>query len=470
MLNHFSDVLRYSRAQLLISKSGGEFQFSILKQSRWDVFKALFKRSTRAERETVQNLKELLGAKRLERIFLRRDLSLNPKRLRSHQLRLTKEIVHKLLVGLSDIRLDDLEEKAAAQSLDLKTLNTAQMDQLYGNLLPNLKLKSICRPVSFLDCAVTSGKGFKGLQERVWTIQKARKRAIKNSQPQKHAQIAEIEMLSSRLADREPPQGSIVRLKDAYFVVDRAIERGGACLRLFRELSPQPRTLLVCRGMAARTSASGALLSILNGIVKKIGLFGIGKSWAELRQYLIEKRVQQIDILGKSLGGGHAQYLTALILNQTSVEVRSLSTYCSIGTPAKVQKLFDSAIKKGKRKPNIAIVRNRDDYIPLVGGTHLHTADTTKLYYVAKTPLTFSALMPKGQGFSKTIARLFHSFGAPHMQQNTLRKQFYICEPVHLTQELYSGNRLETFRYRAAQVINLATFGLLNPLWIKIVT
>lgn len=438
-------------------------QISVRRHSRWSAFSSLFQQRTVEERETVRNLKELVGERRLERIFSRPELSLNVKLLRSDKLCLTKAIAHKLLVGLSDIRLDDLEELAAAQSLDLKTLGISQLDQLYGSLLPKLKLKSFCRSVPLYDRAETSGKGFKGLQERVWTILKARKRAIKNRLSPNQAQIAEIEMLTSRLADREPPQGSLVRCKDAYFVVDRVIARGGACLRIYRELSLHPRTLLICRGMAARRSATGALLSLLNGIGKRIGLLGIEKSWGEVKKYLGEKRIHQIDILGKSLGGGHAQYLSALILAKTNVDVRSLSTFCSIGIPENVQTLFDNALQRGKRKPDIVIVRNGADYVPLLGGLHLHTPDTTRLYYVSADPfLSPAELIPKGEGLLKSIKKFFHSFGQTHLLQNSLRTQFYFSEPVNLFKEIHC-HRLEPIRFRIAQGVHLAALGLFNP-------
>lgn len=424
---------------------------------------------------SVRNLKELIGHKRLVRIFLKDELQLDPALLMKNQVELTQDVVHRIFIGLGDIRLEDLEEKASLEGQKLNSLSVNDIDRIYDELLPfdlvEKALMNHCKPVDYHDRIMTHGKGFSGFQERVWTILTAKNEVVNptNASPL-HAKISEIEMLASRLADREPPVGSVLRLKDGYFVIDRIFAQGGAHVSVLKGVSAdQSRAILLCRGTAASWNATGGYLSVLNDCLKEIGSLGIKSIWKDLKQYLAEHKILQVDILGKSLGGTHAQYLTTLIGGTTHVHVNSLSTHSSLGVPTRVQEIFGKeVISKVIQKPEILIIRSAGnpeahdiDYIPCVGGEHLHTENTTEVYYLVPPHDTHDFATPGEGGMAQKILGFMQSFGFAHCRQNTLRP-YSLRAGGNLQHEVRVGTQLEPIRNIVATFIDYITLGLVN--------
>ncbi len=427
------------------------------------------------ENQTLASLKSIIGHRRLKRIFFKKELQLDPCLLKDNRLVLTRELVHKILIGLADVRLEDLQELAKKKCKSLSKMATAEIDALYAELMPYTiianPLLRHCQAVKYFDKVSTSGQGFSGLQERVWTILQAKDGVVNgiHATPM-HAKMADVEMLTSRLADREPPPGTVMRLHDGYFVVERIFAKGGAHVSVLAEISaPVPRTLLLCRGTATRFNANNGYLSTFNDCLMEIGSLGIKRIWPEIRDYLKEKCIAQVELLGKSLGGAHAQYLTVLIGGTTSTAVNRLTTCCSVGVPVEIQEIFArDVVKHMGRKPEILILRNAGDPqryevddIPAVGGPHLHTRDTTKIYQLV--PQSSSALEAQieSRGLVRQVFDLFQSLRHAHQRQTTL-KAFHVNEVEDILQEVNMGTRLETVRKFAAVIFDQLTFGWVN--------
>lgn len=463
-------------AYLSIDKTNtGQYSFKVLPLSiSWRILP--FFGVDAHQQFTMENLKDLIGEKRLHRIFLRKELGLYPGLLDSKSSILTREVVHKIFIGLGDVRFEDLEEMAAKNHQSLKEMNVKKIDALYRELFPMQQIQDIfyrhCLAVDYHDKGKTSGKGFKGLQERVWTISKAKDEFIadKFDNPSL-AKVSEIEMLTSRLGDREPPVGSVIRLPEGYFKVDRIFARKGAYVSVLSEIGcKQPRTLIICRGTAARWGATGNVLSGVNDCLKEIGLLGVRSIWHDLKRYLEEQKVSHVEVLGKSLGGAHAQYLAVLIAGKTSITLKSLSTCCSVGVPSRVQEIFNKTFSYlSSQQTSTFILRNTGDlqknqvdYIPLVGGPHLHIGKVHVYYAAPQEDSIHSSFIPD-QGIIKKLICLLKSFSNGHTRQNTL-KPFKLYESRNIEQEVNKGRDLEPIRFMVARIFHLFTLGYFNSI------
>lgn len=449
----------------------------IIKNDDWE-YQAEVKTDSILQGKTPSNFKEFVGEFRLQRIFERRELGLDLQKL-SQQL--TKEAVEKIFLGVADVRRDDLEEAAQLKGKKLKNLSVKEVDELYDSLIPFKDVNDLFlgkRPqIQIHDRAKSSGKGLQGLKERVSIIHTFRKR---NREPQNEntdkSFVTDVEVLTSRLGDREPTIDTVVRRRNGYFVYDRIFSGGGAFVSVLKDVTGKENPLIVCRGMAAtRSGASENFSSGINGVVLELGFYGIEKVWQEIYDYLTEQQIKRVDILGKSLGGAHAQYLSTLIEGTTDTIVNSLSTYCSVGVPQIVHKCFQKAIKETRKRPlRIHVIRNvgddkKDevDYIPFVGGNHLglEKHQNVKVHLSHLRPLSpvQDDLIPSKYTLKK-LFKFFISFGNAHLQQTTLLPQFDI-QKVALDQQrtkLKWGSELEGFRKTIAKVFDVFTFRKFN--------
>lgn len=483
-LNIASEALinNQSNSELIIrssqTDSGNEYKVEFRERGLIERLKNYFHIGiSSSTAETWKNLKTLVGEKRLERIFLRKELGLSHKLMQSNQVLLTPAIMHRILIGLADVRIEDLKEAAAGidSGIDLSEFSVQELDELYNQLFPLEQIREIffknCQAVGDFDKPNTSGKGFKGLQERVWCIIKAREHFIEKSasKPEK-LQGMKVELLTSRLGDREPTVGSVVRLDDNYYEVKKVIADGGACVTIWQELRTD-KTLIACRGTAVRYSAQSGYLSGVNDLLPELGFLGVRKIWPELKQYLKDNQVEKVEILGKSLGGAQAQYLTTLIAGVTSIQVNSLTTYCSVGTPPKVHEVYQQIFAPNvlNLEPEIYIFRNTGeeklvDYIPTLGGPHLKSEEKTSVYYLAakETNLESSSYMPEVTGRIIKYFKLLRSFGLGHTHQTTL-KPFRVYESTAaIDEEVQLGTKMEKVRSYVASFFNILTLTLFS--------
>lgn len=450
-LPHYS-----SSAQVTISRSADDFVVRVFERSRW--------RKQSHQQENLQTLHELqlvIGEDRLQRICARPEIAIQW----NEHLVVTKEVIQKLWAGMLDIRKDDLD---FAHGKNIQGTSVKRIEKMYQALLPlttfNENAAVWVSKVDLYDKAATSGKGLQGLREKAWTLHTATKSAIKGDAVTSYEQV---ELLSSRLIDREPAIGSVAWYDTGYYVVDKIFARGGAYITLWRHLSDSSRCLLVCRGTAMRYSASQSYTSGLNDMTYEIGFGGIKATWPELHRYLLQNRTKTIDLIGKSLGGAHAQYLTSLIVSLTDIQVKNVKTYCSVGVPQNVQTIYEKAIRdKHLSEPNFEIFRNGGDLekkemdlIPSVGGPHLHSLQRRKTYvYYA---------IPKGQKVAKIDERLtlslqlLQSFAKAHVRQTSLIA-YELELRRNIEQEIALGTHLEPIRLKLASMFNLVTFGRFN--------
>lgn len=404
---------------------------------------------------------ELIGKSRLNRICQQVNIDNNLP------LFLTKENVHKIFIGMMDIKKEDLTEEIDKSYKRLMLFdNFIEFENAFILGSSNIDALNV-------DKAATSGKGLKGLTERISILAKHYFTII--AETNEEAKVyRDIEMLTSRLADREIQKNTVLYLHDGYFYVDELFVGGGAYVAILRDIDNQKPSKIVCRGTAMRRTATGGWQSGINDLLLEVGTMGVKSIWPNLSKYLKNNNINAVEVLGKSLGGAHAQELAVLIEGVLNIKVEKLTTYCSIGVGQKINDLFKNEILTKRSTPfNIQVIRNGGagsddevDYIPTVGGEHLGTeaGDKCKVEVTYISTKQQVEVCPLESSLLHRIKRFISSFGVPHCRQTTL-KNFYwrkIANKNDVEKHLKIGNQLEKIRKIIAWIINFLTLFILN--------
>jgi hypothetical protein len=439
----------------------GKSEHEILNVTKTEEGTYLFSVDNSPTDVTADLFGELIGENRLNRICQQADIDKNSP------LFLTKENVHRIFLGMMDIKKEDIKEQVDKSYKQLMLFdNFTEFENAFILGSPNIDALSV-------DRAATSGKGLKGLTERVSILAKHYFTTIAETN-EKAKVYRDVEMLTSRLADREIQKDTVLYLRDGYFYVDEVFVGGGAYVAVLRDFDHQNPPKIVCRGTAMRQTATGGWQSGINDLLLEIGTMGVKSIWPNLSNYLKDNHIQTVEVLGKSLGGAHAQELAVLIEGVLKIKVEKLTTYCSVGVGQKINDLFKSEIISKRRTPfQIQVIRNGGagsddevDYIPAVGGEHLgaEAGDKCKIEVTYISPDQKVELYPLESSLLHRIRRFISSFGIPHCRQTTL-KNFYwkqIENKADIEKHLKIGNQLEKIRKVIAWVINLLTLFLLN--------
>ena len=337
---------------------------------------------------------------------------------------------------------------------------SGSLPERYSALVENTPAGSI--DPFFIDRCTTSGKGAKGIAEKITLTLHHHKQVERETDAEKK-EIRDAEFLTSRLADREMQEGEVVHLSDGYFFVEKTFVAGGAYVSLLQDLEKKMPPKLICRGTALRRTATGGYLSGLNDVQKNIGSLGVDSIWRELSTYLRDAHIAKLSVFGKSLGGAHAQILSVKLEKECAITVDRLVTVCSVGVSDEIHALFKEHIAKRATPFTIDVIRNGGqerkeiDHIPLAGGAHLgHSADRTK----CKVNLTYIHTQNSIQALPEVPSwDLYHfiaSFISAHCRQTTLQN-FFIkkIDDEAVDTHLMMGRRVEWYRQLIARPLSL---------------
>ena len=242
------------------------------------------------------------------------------------------------------------------------------------------------------------------------------------------------EAASSRFADREPKAGDVFGRGK----VEKVFAKGGAYIFLITADNDIP--LLVCRGMCPnRKGATGQYLSGVNGVTLDFGFYGAQQNIEDINNYLDSRQITQVNLIGKSLGGSHAQYLSLLLKAKTQL----LVTYCSPG------------IGNFKTSADVIALRNDGDKVPYLGGAHISGA-TTRIFSIKHADAEWTS---SNESFLRKIIAFFKSFATPHVRQTTM--QPFTIKELPLT-HLNDGNTFEPIRKIVAHCFNILTARYFN--------
>lgn len=448
-----------SKKYLQISKeSDGSYAFNVS--------------STKSTSDSLNLFEEMLGKNRLHRICNRKELKLNPIK----PLSLSKNTVQKILMGMMHIQKEDLEEIEGPIADRFERLvlfdQFSVFEQACIKAPPSIDRFSV-------DKAEGSGKGFKGLVEKV-TLLNHHHFTLKETSSDETSLYRDVEMLTSRIGDREMEKGMALHLRDGYFYVDEVFARGGAYVSILRDFENKLPPKIVCRGTAMRKKATGRFSSGLNDILLQIGIEGVKQIWPDLSNYLSKEAIKEVEIMGKSLGGAHAQELAVLIEGIQNITVTKLTTYCSVGVGKEINRLFHKEVLSKRTTPfQIQVIRNggnkdgnENDYVPAIGGVHLGVGskkfkdhkDKCQRNIVYIHPDASPLPLPLIEGGWDRFCKFLSSFRTPHCRQTTL-KDFHwtkIKDEKEINAHLRIGNKLETLRKFFAHLFNIFTFGLIN--------
>jgi len=299
-----------------------------------------------------------------------------------------------------------------------------------------------------LDDVRTSGKGVAGRTELL-DITELRHLRVE-TEAAELSEVRDVEMLTSRWIDREPGVGFDVHLSDGWFSVEKCLIGGGAYIAVLKAHDGEGRKI-VCRGTAARRSATGWFDTIINDLLVDVGMRGVMAVWGEMKDFLQKEGIEEVEVLGKSMGGAQAQMLAALIANKTGTRVTALKTFASVSVP----EFVGTVLQEKSPDTRVLVVRTGDDYIPLVGGVHAGNDmnDTTIMYIgLEENP----GLETEGLSGITLAWRFLRSFFAPHKQQTTSRDTFFArtVDDEGKARELRVGMLFEGARVRLAGLLS----------------
>lgn len=334
---------------------------------------------------------------------------------------------------------------------------------------PLIPLQAPTKPFNFesmlYDRAATSGKGAVGQAEKTAITWKHHCQVQKEKDAERGF-LRDVEMLTSRLADREMEVGRVVHLMDGNYIVDRQFVKKGAFVTLLKGMEGQTPKI-ICRGTATRKSATEGYTSGLNDVSIQIGQLGVQSIWEDLRSYLQENHIHNVEVLGKSLGGGHAQTL-AVLLEGHGIVVDHLITFASVGVGSEINTVFTNQILQNRPNPfRMTVVRNSGshekkevDYIPFVGGVHLGAGASpdkiqAQMYYLAFKDQNIEECV-RGLPLHQLVLKFLGSFKKAHIRQTTLADFHWkkIDKNHELQIHLCTGEELEKYRSVVAKMLS----------------
>lgn len=326
-------------------------------------------------------------------------ISLPFKEKRAHSVPLTATETALLLLGVADVRLQDVQAlftviKTSPESL--RHLNTEQIGQLVSRfndisafseltkahfddlmliLCPFASIDEIFsgEPVIIGDKADDSGKTLKGIKERIRLCQAFRmvnSRELGFTVPEHLSKWNYVAL--KRLVDREPPEGCIIPHPNGYYVLHKNIHGGGAYKLLLKALTVDPgfESCILYRGTRAASSATDNTLTLKEDAKHNIGSLGPRITLPETLKYLtnpacgfVSRPDEKVKLFGFSLGGVHAMRDTCLFPGKVS----ELWTLCSPGLDSASLKWFSRVSETLTNPITVKHVVEFDDEVHRLG-------------------------------------------------------------------------------------------------------
>lgn len=361
-----------------------------------------FEIDSRAARErTITYLKEAYGAERITEIFKREVDEEKQALFAANSLPLDRRNLQILCLGLAYY----------AGEGEAPPFENSREDPFFGE-----------RPeVPLYGGAPSCGKGVAGLMERLYIIQE-----LAAIEEPKQEQVVEI--LSSKLADREPPEGTPIAIGKRSYRYERNFTNNGAFISLLVDRDDPKRAIITCRGTAGGKRATGFYYSNLNNLQREPGVFALAGNWSDIAEELERKKIEQVDIYGKSQGGAIALYMAPLIEKYCKASLCNIYTYASIGISEEALEIFIDLFNR-KKEPmsivcyyNIGDIEEGDhDTVPTCCGSHVEVNTeyvTTKYYGLSKEEYNTGEAREGPSGLL-SIHYFFASFDKPHNRHTT---------------------------------------------------
>ncbi len=429
---------------------------------------------------TLSSLQQIFGANRLERncAFINRYSSQDSKiqkkvTLENYQTLLyclfltTKEDFEELLLeiqststevrGVTGEALKKVRELFAKKTIE--TCSKAEIDQLETLLLPFSHLKDVfLKDASYTQTCVHAPATFAAMMEKAaWGKYLLKTREWTED---------EWEYLFGKVFSPPLlPDHLVLPHKQGYMYMSHVVEgdgasfrlfalRGGASFRLFAPLGTSTTDPLILgrstRCLMPTDGLMESFLSVADNLRENPGSGGCIATAEKINELLRDPKLgfvktphQQIQVIGYSQGGAHAQYLAALF----APRIKKLTTISSIAPAPEVQAKF------AKVSETMTVLHMQDwgDVVPFFGGVLTHN-DTVQVK-------VFRAVVEPPEDFSKKNAWRIAS-DIMHLPQ-TLDK----FSKAHSRLTVAESYEVRTFEKEKAKLLCQHDPSVIDPSW-----
>lgn len=335
-------------------------------------------------RRTIDYFLDTFGKERMERISERYGLNLFERRRRGDSL--TKGDLEAIFLGIADVRFADFEtlfgqikggdpsigslSKELSQSLrdefqdktSLRDLSKRDIDVLWGILAPFSRMQTIfCNRAYKSFFGTAQGGTFNAIRNRVRYIEEMRRTdffnvddVVKRSGLRGDDATQEIQdrwttRLIKKIVDDYLPEGVVIPHEKGYHYHYKMINKQGTFKLLLKPVNRHPELRPTIAYLSTRASGFYSLFNAEHWrsrcelLCSDVGVFGTIATYEETKKVLtdpeegfIEKPGEQVDLIGYSLGGKHAQNDLALFYPL----VHSMTGVCNPASTAAVADWF----------------------------------------------------------------------------------------------------------------------------------
>ena len=341
-------------------------------------------------RKTIETLFEMFGRRRTIRVFQRQNIDILSRW--DHGREITVGELRNFFIGVADVRYEDIEQvvydlqhspesylhllpvqlsrlRARLAGKTIHDLTKADIDHVYEVAVPFRSIEDIfLKRVPKFQWNSGGPSDPKAHESRVYLIEQMRRHSG-------HPRYAEWIRYAKRVMSYGIPEGAVLSDADGYRFVAKKERRLG-CYALY-----QKRMHEGCRSQVAILGTQSEFWSVpyawetfLQDLHPNLGASAaismqesMGKMLTDVREGFIEREGEKVELIGMSLGGTIASFLTCMNLDK----VDALYTVSSPGVDHKTACLFNELVEGRSTPIEIKHARDSDDLIPLHGETHL---------------------------------------------------------------------------------------------------
>lgn len=242
-----------------------------------------------------------------------------------------------LRVRMRDVKELPMCSKEALDILMKLLVPFAKIDELFLNNPPNNRALSL-----------DSGKEFESVRRRVYTYETMRRNLP--TEPLWMMNLAKI------LADREMPEGTMIRgAQGSYCKVHAVVHQGGAFKYFLKTIGREAASegnYILARGTRPHPRSTDWYKTLCEDFCLTIGARGPKATFEATKKLLsdpqmgfIEKGDEKITLIGYSLGGAQSQI--DMLLHGMYRKIDRLVTIASPGTNTKIAELFAERVNQG---------------------------------------------------------------------------------------------------------------------------
>lgn len=331
-------------------------------------------------RASIEILFQLFGQARVLRIGQRYAIRWEKKWERGAALRVRD--LRRLLVGLADVRKEDVAEYFALQKNEgkwpevdrMEDLSITDFDSLINELIPFKRTEEIFLfRIPEIDPNLSAaGVTFDSRQQAILLLEQLRRNRTRLSQREWAIRVAK------RLTNAQLPLGTLLPHPDGYYTLWGTIAAGGAYKDLWQPLVRNAENrcppLVTYRGTRMVSLAKHAPKTTLEDLRPDLGCRGVMETYEATREALanpahgfVRSADERVWGIGMSLGGAHLQRDACLFLSRFA----HIITVSSVGIDEPSLYLFKERADRVTLPLAITHIVDIDDVVPELCDGHI---------------------------------------------------------------------------------------------------